>query len=179
MGLPSRSEFQQFAWGWQLFPAVSQGKAFAHAVICYRQNVGASERKDQEHFNGPGPDAADAGEALVDFRVAHCAKRLAGGDDAGDRFFGDIFDCGGFGAGESGAAQPLVGRSEQLFRCGKSLAGIEGFDAAKDGLRGGSVELLMGYGADEGFEESATLSGLQGAGANLPNEPREDLVRAA
>ena len=58
--------------GW-LELAEGEGEAFADAEVGYRQDVGAAEAEDEQHFNGPAADAADLGQVLDDGFVGHAA----------------------------------------------------------------------------------------------------------
>jgi len=47
-----------------------------------REDVGAAEAEDQEHFDGPGADAADGDEAFDEFFVGQFFACSRVGDDA-------------------------------------------------------------------------------------------------
>jgi hypothetical protein len=71
-----------------MFFAVGDGPAFFDAEVVDGEDVRAAETEDQEHFDGPGTDAADGDKALDEFLVREFFGLLQSGDDAFDRFLG-------------------------------------------------------------------------------------------
>ena len=123
-------------------------KAFADAVVGEGEHIGASEAEDEEHFDGPGADAADGGETGDDFFVRHATDACQSGDGAVERLGGEIAKCENLALRDAGGAKLIVGGGEQVFGGGVVFA--EGFEQAlKDGRSRLAVELLV----DDGFEQ--------------------------
>ena len=64
VGTPAFAESEEFLRLGHVLFAVGDGPAFFDAEVVDGENVGATEAEDQEHFDGPGADAADGDEAL-------------------------------------------------------------------------------------------------------------------
>src|SRR5881392_812832 len=69
VGTPAFAEGEEFFGAGLVFFAVGDGPALLYAEVVDRKNVGATEAEDEEHFDGPGADAADRDEALDEFFV--------------------------------------------------------------------------------------------------------------
>ena len=133
------------------FWSEGEQEAFADAVVGDREDVGATEAEDEEHFDRPGTDAADGGESADDFVVGQPTDLGEGGDGAVDGFGSEVAQGEGLGAGEAGAAQDVVGDSDELFGLRVQIA--EGFDeAAQDGGGCFAMKLLIDDGLEQGFE---------------------------
>ena len=150
--------------------AEGEGEAFADAVVVYGEDVGAAEAEDEEHFDGPAPDAAYCGEVLDDGFVGHPTDADEGGDGAIDGFCGEVSESEGLVVGEAGGAELLVGAVEKMLG-GEVLVGGDGVEAfeqaAVDGGGCFAVQLLIDDAFDESFEGrlSAGNAELEGAGA--------------
>ena len=137
--------------------AEGEGEAFADSIVVDRQDVGAAETEDQQHFYGPAAYASDLGEVFDDGFVGHAADVLEVGDGAVDGFRGEIAEGEHLVLGKTGGAKLLVGAFEELLRSGvgsgacgfECHGGREGFNhAAVDGGGSFAVELLV----DDGFD---------------------------
>src|SRR5258708_5571366 len=69
VGAPAFAEGQEFLGTRLVFFAVGYGPAFLYAEVVDRENVRSAEAEDQEHFDGPGADAADRDQAFDKFFV--------------------------------------------------------------------------------------------------------------
>ncbi len=76
---------------------------------------------------------------------------LARGDDAFDRFCGEIFHGQDFCVGEAGFAEGGSFELQHFFGSGRAAVVAEGFDAAEDGGGGFAGDGLVGDGFHEGF----------------------------
>ncbi len=115
------------------------------------KDVGAAEIEDEEHFDGPGADAADGDEAFDEFVVGELFGLLARGDYTGDCFCGEIFHSEELGVREAGFAQGGRFEFQHFFGSGRAAVVAEGFDAAEDGGGGFAGDGLVGDGFHEGF----------------------------
>ena len=130
--------------------AVGDGPAFFDAEVVDGKDVGAAEAEDQEHFDGPGADAADGDEALDEFFVGEFFGLFKGGDDAVDGFLRKVFHGEDFCAREAGFAERRLAKFQHLFGRRCAAVAAQGFDATEDG--GGS---FAGDGlVSDGFKES-------------------------
>ena len=68
------------------------------------EDVRAAEAEDQEHFDGPGADAADGDEAFDEFFIGELLRFFERRNDACDGFLCEIFHGENFCAGEAGFA---------------------------------------------------------------------------
>ena len=109
IGAPAFAEFEEvFGFG-DVALVVGEGKAFLDAEVVDGEDVGAAEAEDEEHLDGPGADAADGDEAGDELVVGEGFGLGAGGDDALESFFGEVFHGQDFGAGEAGFAEGAGG----------------------------------------------------------------------
>ena len=131
--------------------AVSDGPPFFDAEVVDREDVGATEAENQEHFDGPGADATDGDEALDEFFVGESFGLFKGGDDAVDSFLREVFHGKDFCAGKAGFAESRLAKLEHFLRCGDAAVGAESFDAGKDGGGGFAGDGLVGDGFEEDF----------------------------
>ena len=69
VGTPAFAEGKEFFGTGLVFFAVGDGPALLYAEVVDRKNVGATEAEDEEHFDGPGADAANGDEALDELFV--------------------------------------------------------------------------------------------------------------
>jgi len=134
-----------------MFSAVSDGPAFLYAEVVDGKNIRPAEAEDQEHFNGPGADAADGDEAFDEFFIGEFFGFFECRDDAPDRLFGEILHGQDFCAGKARFAEDLAADFEHLLGRGNSPFCAERFDATEDG--GGSLagDGLVGDGFEERF----------------------------
>ncbi len=134
-----------------MFFAVGDGPAFFDAEVVDGENVGAAKAEDQEHFDGPGADAADGDETFDELFVGEFFGLFEGGDDAVDGFLGEVFHGEDFCAREAGFAQDGFAEFQHFLRGGSAAGGAEGFDAAINGGGGFARDGLVGDGFEEGF----------------------------
>src|SRR3981081_3082454 len=66
---PAFAEGKEFLGLGHVFLAVGDGPALFDAKVVDGENVGTAEAEDQEHFDGPGADAADGDETFDEFFV--------------------------------------------------------------------------------------------------------------
>ena len=149
-----------------------EGEAFANAVVGDGEDVGAAEAEDEQHLNGPDPDAADLGEAGDDFFVGQTTDGGEGGDGAVDGFGGEVAEGFGFGGGETAGAEAVVGGFEQVFGCGVEFA-EGGEQAFEDGGGSFAVELLIDDGLEQGLEGGVLALEFEGEGADAVDELAE------
>src|ERR1041385_3315901 len=81
---PAFAKFEQLPWPGQIFPAIGPREPFAHSIIGDEQDVGPAECKDEQHFDGPWPNAADRSEALENFGLAQFSDLARSGDATRD-----------------------------------------------------------------------------------------------
>src|SRR6266851_7527291 len=86
IGAPAFAEREEFLGLGHMLFAVGDGPAFFDAEVVDGENVGAAEAEDQEHFDGPGADAADRDETFDELFVGEFFGLFEGGDDAVDGF---------------------------------------------------------------------------------------------
>ncbi len=129
------------------------------------EDVRAAEAEDQEHFDGPGADAADGDEALDEFFVGELLGFFERGDDAVDGFLREIFHGEDFSPGETGFAEDGLSQLEHFLRSGGAAGGAEGLDAAVDSGGGLARDGLVGDGFEEGF-----IGGLKGILVHLERD---------
>src|SRR6267154_6827613 len=125
VGAPAFAEGQEFLGFGHVFFAVGDGPAFFYAQVVDGEDVGAAEAEDQEHFDGPGADAANGDEAFDEFFVGEFFGLLEGGDDANDRFLGEVLHGEDFGSGEAGFAEDGLAEHQHFFRSGSAASGAE------------------------------------------------------
>jgi hypothetical protein len=61
---PAFAEGEEFFGAGHVFFVVGDGPAFFYAEVVDGEDVGAAETEDQEHFDGPGANAADRNETF-------------------------------------------------------------------------------------------------------------------
>ena len=111
-------------------------KALADAVVGDGR-TSAAHAEDEEHFDGPGADAADLGEVLDDFGVGHFSDGGVGGDGSVEDLGGEVAEGFDLVAGDAGGAEGLIGGVEE--KLGSGIAAEVLADAAVNGaaaLRG-------------------------------------------
>src|SRR5438445_13874655 len=64
VGTPAFTEGKKLLGFGHMLLAVGDRPSFFDAEVVDGENVGAAKAENQEHFNGPGADAADRDEAL-------------------------------------------------------------------------------------------------------------------
>ncbi len=105
VGTPTFAKGEEFLGLGHVLFAVGDGPAFFDAEVVDGENVGAAEAEDQEHFDGPGADAADGDEAFDELFVGELLGLFEGGDDAVDGFLREVLHGEDFGARETGFAE--------------------------------------------------------------------------
>ena len=149
-----------------------ESEAFADAVVGDGQNVGAAEAEDEEHLHRPSADAADLGKAFDDFFVGHAADLNQGGNGAVEGFGSEVAQGFGFGGGETGGAEHIVGSLQQMFGRGVKFAKA-GEQAFEDGGGGFAVELLVDDRLEERFERGVLAFEFEGEGPGAIDELAE------
>src|SRR5712692_280638 len=84
VGAPAFAEGQELLRLGHVLFAVGDGPAFFDAQVVNGEDVEAAEAEDQEHFDGPGADAADGDEAFDELFVGELLGLFEGGDNAVD-----------------------------------------------------------------------------------------------
>ena len=132
-----------------MFFAVGDGPALLDAEVVNGEDVRAAEAEDQEHFDGPGADAADGDKALDEFFVGHFFRLFERGDDAVDGLLREVLHGENFCAGETCFAERGPFEFKDFLGSGNAAGGAEGFDATKDGGGGFAGDGLVGNGFEE------------------------------
>ena len=151
VGAPALAEGEEFLGLGHMLFAVGDGPAFFYAEVVDGEDVGAAEAEDQEHFDGPGADAADGDEALDEFIVGELFGLFEGGDNAADGLLGEVFHGEDFCAGETGLAERALFEFQHFLGCGNATGGAESFDAAEDGGGRFARDGLVGDGFEKDF----------------------------
>ncbi len=160
VGAPAFPEGQEFFGFGLVFFAVGDGPAFLYAKVVDGENVGAAEAENQKHFDRPGADAADGGEALDEFFIGEFVRVFERGDDAFDGFFGEVFHGDDFCAGEAGFTKGLFAELEHFFWRGSAAGGAESFDARENGRGRFARDGLVGDGFEESFVGALQMVGV-------------------
>ncbi len=150
VGAPAFAEGQELLRLGHVLFAVGDGPAFFDAQVVNGEDVEAAEAEDQEHFDGPGADAADGDEAFDELFVGELLGLFEGGDNAVDGFLGEVLHGEDFRTGEASFAENRFAKSQHLFRGGRTAIGAESFDASENRSGGFAGDGLVG----DGFEES-------------------------
>ncbi len=161
IGTPAFAEFGKLARFGNRFFAIGEGETFLHAVIMNRQHVRASQTENQEHLDGPGADAANGDEPVNKFPIGEFHGVFERGDNALNRFGGQIANGGDFGFGKPRFAKSVKFREKDFFRRGADAVGAERADAVKDYFGGFSGDALIDDGAQEGFVGSFGIAQVQ------------------
>jgi hypothetical protein len=148
---PAFAERQEFRGLGHVLFAIGDGPAFFDAEIVDGEDVGTAETEDQEHFDGPGADAADGDQALDEFFVCEFLGFFETGDDAFDGFLCEILHGKDFRAGEASFAERRLAQLQHFFGRGCAACRAEGFDAAEDGGGSFAGDGLVGDGFEEDF----------------------------
>lgn len=167
IGTPAFAEGEEIFGLGLVFFAVGDGPAFLYAEVVDRENVGAAEAKDQKHFNRPGADAADGGEALDELFVRDLLRFFERRHDAFDSLLGEVFHGQDFCAGEAGFAKSGFAELENFLRRRDAASRTEGFDAGEDGGGGFAGNGLVGDGFEKGF-----VGGVDAVGGQIHLEWR-------
>ena len=146
-------------------------KALADAVVGDGENVWAAHAEDEEHFDGPGADAADLGEVLDDFGVGHFFDGGVGGDGSVEDLGGEVAEGFDLVAGDAGGAEGLIGGVEE--KLGGGIAAEVLADAAVNGGGSFAVELLIEDGLEQGFKGRGGGSEPKGERAGAADEAGE------
>src|SRR5260370_3616 len=123
VGTPVFAEGQELLrFGHALF-GVSDGPAFSYAEVVDGEDVRAAEAEDQEHFDGPGADAADGDEAFDEFFVGQFLRLIKSRNNSFDRFLGEVLHGEDLCTGEAGLAEDGPAKFQHLFgRRGATVA---------------------------------------------------------
>ena len=151
VGAPAFAEGEEFFGAGLVFFAVGDGPAFLYAEVVNGKDVGAAEAEDQEHFDGPGSDAADGDKAFYEFLIGEFFGLFEGRDDSFDGFLREVFHGEDFCAGEPGFPESLGTELQHFLRCGETASFTEGFDAAEDSGGGFAGNGLVGDGFEKCF----------------------------
>jgi hypothetical protein len=151
VGAPALAEGEEFLGLGHVLLAVGDGPAFLDAEVMDGEDVGATEAKDQEHFDGPGTYAADRDETFDKLFVRELLGLLEGGDDAVDGFLREVLHGEDFGAGEAGFAKRGLSKLEHFLGSGNATIGTKGFDAAEDRGGGFAGDGLVSDSFDQSF----------------------------
>jgi len=170
VGTPAFAECQEFLWFGLMFFAVGDGPAFLHAEVVDGENIGAAEAEHQEHFHGPGADAADGGQALDEFLIGEFLRVIKRGDYAFDCFFCEIFHCDCFCAGEAGLAERLFAELEYFLGGRRTAGGAESFYAAENGGGSFTGDGLISDGFEESFVGTLEMVGVHLEGLRFSDE---------
>ena len=156
--------------------AVGDGPSFFHAEIVDRKNVGPAQTENQKHFDGPDADSADGDEALDQLFIGQIERFIVRGNDAGERFGGEIFQGKNFCAREASFAEGGLAELQDFFRSGDAAGGTECLDAGEDSGGGFAGNGLVDDGFEEGFV--GILRGLHfgGEGTRFADELGEAVV---
>ena len=170
IGTPAFAESEQLFWlGFVLF-AVGDGPAFLYAKVVDGKHVGTAEAKNQKHFDGPGADAAHRNKTLDQLFVGELMGLLESGDNAFDRFEGQVFHGENFCAGKAGFAESGFAKLEHLLGRGRAAIAAKSFDAVEDGGGGFAGDGLVGDGFEEGFVRAMVIGEAQLEGSSVGDE---------
>src|SRR5713101_2004655 len=150
VGAPAFAKSKKFLGLRHVFFSVGDGPAFFDAKVVDGEDIGAAEAEDQEHFDGPGADAADRDEAFDKFFVGEFFRLFERGDDAIEGFLREVFHRKDFCTGETGFAKGWLSEFEHLLGRRRTTVAAQRLDAAVDRGGGFARDRLVG----DGFEES-------------------------
>src|SRR5437899_4254372 len=88
---PALAEGQEFLGLGHVLFAVGDGPALPDAEVVDGENVRAAETEDEEHLDGPGPDAAHGDQAFDELFVGQFVGFFERRNDAFDCLFSQIF----------------------------------------------------------------------------------------
>ena len=151
VGAPAFAKGEEFLGLGHVLFSIGDGPTLFYAEVVDGENVGAAEAEDQEHFDGPGTDAADGDEALDEFVVREFFGLLEGGDDAIEGLLGEIFHGQDFCARKAGFAKSGFAKLQHFLRSGGAASGTESFNAPVNGGGGFAGDGLVCDGFKEGF----------------------------
>ncbi len=160
VGSPAFTAGEEFLGLGHVLLAIGDGPAFFDAEVVDGKNVRAAEAEDQEHFDGPGANAADGDEAFDELFVGQFAGLFEGGDDAVDCFLCEVFHGKNFCAGKTGIAEKRLAKFQHLFGRRCAAVAAERLDAAKDGGGGFAGNGLVGDGFEESFVWALGVRGV-------------------
>jgi hypothetical protein len=156
-----------------------EAKAIADTKVVHRQDVRPAKAEDEKHLNRPSADTANFRQSRDQIFVAPSGQTARGRNDSTDRLVRDVPDRRDLCPGEPTRSQLIITDQGKISGQRKTASRKEKTKAAENRRRGACVELLIGYGMDEGFERSAAPVGSQGASANVTDDPGEDGIRRA
>jgi len=148
---PAFAESEELLGLGHVLLAVGDGPTFLNAEVVDGEDIRATKAEDQEHFDGPGADAADGDETFDELFVGELLGLFESGDDAVDGFLREVLHGEDFGAGETGFAKRGLSQLEHFLWSGDATIGTKGFDAGEDGGGGFAGNRLVSDGFDQGF----------------------------
>ena len=155
----------------------SEGEPLAHAVISNGQDIGPAQSKDQQHFNGPGADAAHFSEAFDDVGIGHFEDGCVGWHCSVDGAGGKVSERFDLVARNAAGAEWFVGRVEQELGCWVAAEKLA--DPAMDGGGGFAVQLLVKDGFKQRLKERRRSIDAESEWADAMDECGElEIVRA-
>ena len=159
--------------------AVGDRPTFFYAEVVDGQNIGATEAKNQKHFDGPGANTTDGDEPLDEFVVGEQKSLVVRGDDAFDGFFGKILHGGNFCAGKAGFAEFGGGDLQHFLRRRRTSILAECFDAREDGGGGFAGDGLVGNGFEKRFVGRLCVGNIDFEGSDFGDEALQTVVAIA
>ncbi len=117
--------------------------ALAYAKVVGGQNVGALQRVNEEHFNGPATDSAQDRQALDERLVRHVQRLAAVRYDAVDGGLSNATDRGELGSREAADAVQFRVGGKQLPGRREGCVGIKRQQSLENGVTGFRVQLLV------------------------------------
>lgn len=142
MRAPGEGELFHVRMSRQCAKFVYDLKTFANTQIAGGKDVGAIERKDEEHVRRPDTDAFDLREVCNNFVVCKFVQR-AMLDRTIRELLREVSDIGSFLCGESGRTQFCGRCHSHVNRRGESFAGEECLEALQYCRRCSTGHLLV------------------------------------
>jgi hypothetical protein len=153
--------------------------AFTHAEIVHRQNVRAAEGEDQQHLNGPAPDAADRHQPLDQLGIGQPHGTAPRRHGAGQRMRADIAQRRRLGAGKAAGPQRPLGQCQDIRRRRKAwMVGEMRGKTGEHGFGGTCMQLLMSDCAHQRFVRRAGALDRQAASPDMPDQCVEGGIAA-
>ncbi len=116
-GLPGLADLTHLPGAGRLLQTLEALVAFAHAEVVHRQDVGAFQGVDEEHFDRPAPHTLERHQSFDQGFVGQMKCLGPGGDDPIHRGLGDAVDGGELGGRKAAASLQLrIGSQEPLRR---------------------------------------------------------------
>jgi hypothetical protein len=142
-------------WRGHLPQSIREPKAVAYAEVVHRQDIAASELKDQQHLDGPAADPTHLREPLDDGEIFQCNECVAIRHDACERFRREILERSTLREGETNRTQRRIRSIDHMLRRRKR-ATADGVDETLQyvGRRCG-MQLLMRNGVRQRVKRRA------------------------